>query len=199
MTFPYNLNIPAAGNTPANDQPLIQQNFASIGGWVKVDHVAFETNPGAGTHEQITFNANQSAPGFGSGVSDLFVNLSGSPALSQLFFQNSAGTVSLTGSIISNSGSISPNGSYTVFQTPWGLKLFTGNYNRAGGTSNYSLSGTTFGSTVYTSLVSPTGQTDTSSTASGAFGMRANAGANTLTTYFAGSTTIFLNFLVITS
>jgi hypothetical protein len=39
MSFPINTNIPAAGNDPADDQPLMQQNYANINSFLAVDHV----------------------------------------------------------------------------------------------------------------------------------------------------------------
>jgi len=56
MTFPIDVNIPAANNDPADDQPLMQQNYANINSYLQVDH----TNPaavGAGQHKQVTFNS----------------------------------------------------------------------------------------------------------------------------------------------
>lgn len=113
MTFSFNQNIPAANNDPADDQPLMLQNNLSTFDIIEVDHVGFNTVNG-GYHSQVTFSANQSAPGFGTGVSDLFVNaVSG---ISELFFQNSAGTQQLTGQPIIN-------GSLTGIHLASGLKI----------------------------------------------------------------------------
>lgn len=112
MTFAFTSTIPAANNDPADDQPLMLQNNASTAALIAIDHVGFNVANG-GMHKQVTFTANQSAPGFSTGVSDLFVNLVSS--VSQLFFQNSAGTVQLTGLTVTQSGS-----NYGI-TTPWGL------------------------------------------------------------------------------
>lgn len=63
MTFPINVNIPAANNDPADDQQPMQVNFSNINSYLQVDH----TNPaaiGAGAHKQVTFFSNNepSAP-----------------------------------------------------------------------------------------------------------------------------------------
>jgi hypothetical protein len=63
MVFPYiiNTNIPDAPNDPADDQPIMKQNYANIAGFLAVDHVAAGTNPGAGFHAKVTIN-NVAAP-----------------------------------------------------------------------------------------------------------------------------------------
>lgn len=37
--YPIDTNIPSTPNDPADDQPVMQQNFANIAGYVAVDHV----------------------------------------------------------------------------------------------------------------------------------------------------------------
>jgi hypothetical protein len=53
----YTSTIPASPNDPADDQPLMLANFSAIATWVDVDHVGFNVS-GYGTHEQVTFAAN---------------------------------------------------------------------------------------------------------------------------------------------
>lgn len=60
MTFPINVNIPNAPNDPADDQPIMKQNFANISGYLAVDHVAAGTI-NAGIHKQVHL-INQAAP-----------------------------------------------------------------------------------------------------------------------------------------
>src|SRR5271163_109065 len=48
--FAYNLNIPAAGNNPSNDQGLMQTNTNSL---INVDHYSF-MQAGGGLHRQVT-------------------------------------------------------------------------------------------------------------------------------------------------
>lgn len=57
MTFPININIPAAKNTPAQDQPEMQKNYANIAGFLAVDHTA-AGSINAGTHTHVTFPTN---------------------------------------------------------------------------------------------------------------------------------------------
>jgi len=98
MTFPIDVNIPAANNDPADDQPLMQQNFSNINGYLQVDH----TNPsatGAGQHKQVTFNSNN-VPSLPTSFPTLFTNnqdgggnnLPGS--VSELFFYSGTSTQS---------------------------------------------------------------------------------------------------------
>lgn len=60
MSSPYSINtaIPAAKNTPAQDQPEMQKNFANIAGFLAVDHTAPGTANIAGTHTHVTFPNN---------------------------------------------------------------------------------------------------------------------------------------------
>ena len=87
MTFPIDVNIPAANNDPADDQPLIQQNFANINGYLQVDH----TNPaaiGAGQHEQVTFN-DKNIPGVQTDpTSTLYTDSGSASSISQLLYKN---------------------------------------------------------------------------------------------------------------
>lgn len=115
MTFPINTTIPAAGNNPSNDQQPMQTNFANINSYLGIDHTTPGTNPGDGQHKQVTFHLNQAAPSFANGVSGLYANLVSSA--SQLFFQNSNGSVQLTGLTVSSSGN-----DFGI-STPWGVKM----------------------------------------------------------------------------
>ena len=89
MTFPINTGIPSANNDPADDQPLIQQNFSNINGYLNVDHVL----PGAsgnGYHKQSTYTALGTKPyaiPFGNNGAAYTKLVSG---VAQLFFENSA-------------------------------------------------------------------------------------------------------------
>ena len=87
MTFPISTFVPAANNDPADDQPLIQQNFANINGYLQVDH----TNPaaiGAGQHEQVTFN-NKNIPGVQTDpTSTLYTDSGSASSISQLLYKN---------------------------------------------------------------------------------------------------------------
>lgn len=147
-TFAFSTSIPAANNSPADDQPYMLSNNSSTSGIIAIDHVGFNTSNG-GYHKQITFSANQSAPGYGTGVSDLFVNLSSS--ISQLFFQNSAGTVQLTGLPITSTST--GGGTCWGITTPWGLKLNFGQSVISVNSSQTITYAVAFSSTVYSTLV----------------------------------------------
>lgn len=54
MSFTFNSSIPAAGNFPGNDQPLMLLNNISTAGLIAIDHIGFNTaNGGAHTHVQL--------------------------------------------------------------------------------------------------------------------------------------------------
>lgn len=92
MTFPIDVNIPSTNNDPADDQPLIMQNFANINGYLQVDH----TNPaalGAGQHEQVTFN-NKNIPGIQTDpTSTLYTDSGSASSVSQLLYKNQNATL----------------------------------------------------------------------------------------------------------
>jgi hypothetical protein len=95
MSIPYNLNIPASGNNPSNDQPDMQTNTNSINTLVAIDHYTFSDNP-AGTHKQITFpNNNVITSGSLAGLSSAVFSNAGTAdnSTSQLFYVNSKITV----------------------------------------------------------------------------------------------------------
>lgn len=73
MTFTYFPAVPAGANDPADDQPQMLTNTASISSIIDIDHVGFNT-PNGGYHEQIHFNANIAAPGLGTGVQTIYPN-----------------------------------------------------------------------------------------------------------------------------
>lgn len=52
MTFAYNSAIPASGNSPSADQPIMQANALSISNIIAVDHVGFNAANG-GNHTLI--------------------------------------------------------------------------------------------------------------------------------------------------
>lgn len=111
MTFSYFPNVPNGPDDPADDQPLMQTNTASISSLISVDHVGFNVAKG-GLHNQVTFSKNQSAPGFGTGVSDLFANVA--TGNSWPFWQNAIGTFQMVNPIMGSNA----NGSITI---PGGL------------------------------------------------------------------------------
>jgi len=62
MTFPFNPNIPSAPNDPADDQPIMQTNNASINSIIAVDHVGFNAASNGGFHNKSTYVSQGSNP-----------------------------------------------------------------------------------------------------------------------------------------
>jgi len=61
MTFAYFPNVPNAPDDPADDQPQMQINTASISSLISVDHIGFNTANG-GYHNVIHFTSQGSDP-----------------------------------------------------------------------------------------------------------------------------------------
>lgn len=124
MAFPIDTNIPAAANNPSVDQPGMQTNYANISGFLGVDHTAPGSSPGAGQHNQVTFNLNQSAPSITNGVAGEYVNLFAGMFgnLSTLFFQNGTQNLNLTNiGLTFNFTFVNAVGTNYGFVSPWGL------------------------------------------------------------------------------
>ena len=66
MAFPYNNAIPQGTDIPAQSQPLMLQNFASIDLELQVDHISFAGGP-AGAHNKVSF-VNGAATAWPAGV-----------------------------------------------------------------------------------------------------------------------------------
>ena len=128
----YAPTIPAASDLISVSQAQIQNNFEQLntqfGGAVPAsggDHDGFYngTGNGSGMHNQVTFTADQTAPSLTRngvlGVSGLYTNTVS--ALSQLFFQNTSGSIQLTGA-----ATIATPGSVTL---PGGIILKWGSFN----------------------------------------------------------------------
>lgn len=124
----YNAAIPQSTDLISNSQPQILANFSQLNTQYLADHDGFNTGSGngSGMHDQVTFLANQAAPSLTrngvAGVSGLYANTDGSN--SQLFFQNAAGSLQVTGK------SQSAQTGYTMlpggFLLQWGI---SGNIN----------------------------------------------------------------------
>lgn len=163
MTINYNLGIPASGNNPSSDQPLMQTNTNSIDTLLQVDHFSFKFAP-SGTHKQVTLT-NQSAPGIGSGSGVLYCNTVS--AASQPFWQNAAGSKQIstftgTPSVGANGTSFLPGGA--IIQ--WGSSASTGNVSFPSSFPNNvfsvvltsNVSGATSGAlTIYTNSITTSG------------------------------------------
>lgn len=125
----YTNNVPQATQTIAATQPTIQSNFTYLPLFGNVDHdfasdSATTTN---GFHTKVTFKANGSAPGFGSGVSVAYADTVA--GVSSLCFENGTGSFAITG----KNPSSASNG-YTCL--PGSLLLQWGFHALSGGTSD---------------------------------------------------------------
>jgi hypothetical protein len=190
----YDPNVPATGHTGAQDYVPMQQNFAQIGTSFAVNHVPLNTSLSNGYHTLINFAAEQSSdPNLTAPLASLYTKAaSGSP---ELFFQNgsmASNVIQVTGSILIESGNDGQTGTYNVFQTPWGIKIFTGQTKSFSGSLNCTFSGAqTFGSIIYTSQATPFGG------GAIACSFTPSAGANTFNVMTAA--TIPLRWLAITN
>lgn len=95
MSITYNLNIPASGNNPSNDQPNMETNTNAINQWTGVDHVEFNVSGDAvsGTHLQVTFNSNNTPSGISPNQAVLFTKAGlANSGSSDAYLLNAAGT-----------------------------------------------------------------------------------------------------------
>ncbi len=132
MTISLNTNIPATGNKPSSDQPIMQQNTANIATFCAVDHVGFGSTspPHSGYHNIIHLNPQAVDPGNTATFGQVYAKtISGDQ---QLFYESGSGTVSqLTG----NASSLADSG-YTTL--PNGLILQWGQKANPGTTGSVS-------------------------------------------------------------
>lgn len=105
MVFTYTANTPVGSHQPAQDRPLMTDNFQYLNVFGPRDH-QWPTDTGTaniGTHKQVTFSNLASTPGFANANSVLFAkSVSGQ---SQLFFDNNGTPTQLTSSSVLNSPS----------------------------------------------------------------------------------------------
>tara|TARA_R110000868_G_scaffold121883_3_gene323341 strand:- start:11592 stop:12161 length:570 start_codon:yes stop_codon:yes gene_type:complete len=90
--FTYNANIPASGNNPSMDQPIMQENAQSISSLIAIDHVGFSTNNG-GYHHKVTLNdvTDPSTVAITNPESLIYSANGTADTNSQLFFKNQSG------------------------------------------------------------------------------------------------------------
>lgn len=126
----YDPTKPAANDKPANDQPIMQQNFASLKTLIDVDHVDFDSKY-YGEHNQVTFGSDNvpslptpnDASGNAQGI--LFTNTtSGSSKVNQLFYYAGTASQSANQYVISGTGSVMLFGGIII---KWGVVTVTTN------------------------------------------------------------------------
>jgi hypothetical protein len=130
MSFPININIPNAPNDPADDQPIMKQNYANIAGFLAIDHVA-AGSVGNGFHQQITYfkenipggpPTDPTSIGFTANSTLLSQTIGPSTTIAQGFYQNQNGifpqsAVRAFGTFISTNsfpGTFLPTNSFNV-------------------------------------------------------------------------------------
>ncbi len=162
MTFPIDTTIPASNNNPSSDQPKIQTNFANINSYLQVDHV----NPsatGAGYHEQVTFNSNNTPVGLPSNsVGVLYTDPGTATSSADTFYKNGSGTFRLN--LLRACGSFNTSGSPT-FASSYNCDSISG--SNGGPTIITLTSGVTSGNNVIVIVSCSDGSTHSYSFSSG--------------------------------
>lgn len=104
MSYPINTGIPAANNDPADDQPLMQQNYSNIASYLAVDHIPAGAT-GNGFHKQVTYYTENtpSSPtdptsiSFTAQASTLSQTKGSASSIAQNFFRNQNGIFPING------------------------------------------------------------------------------------------------------
>jgi len=122
--YPFNTLIPAAGNNPSNDQPLMQTNNASTNSIIGTDHLTFGTASGNQTDgmHTIIHLPTQSVPSAIAGIGQLFTqNVTvNSTTDTQLFFLTGGNNLQ---QLSGNFAPAFPNTGYAIFSNmifQWG-------------------------------------------------------------------------------
>lgn len=145
MGIPYSPTIPAAGNNPSDDQPLMQQNYQNLQTLINVDHIDF-ADASYGKHNKTSYIAQTVAPTVASGEITFFSQTSG--GVTNVYYKHdtdatvyqltnggnvnaaSAGYSYLPGGVLMQWRSLSATGAFTwpvTFPTAcWGV---TATYN----------------------------------------------------------------------
>ena len=146
MGFTYTPNTPVASHFPADDQPVMNQNFQYLNSFATRDHQfsLLSTTPNDGTHKQVTLTNLGGTPGFAGASSVVYGKLANGQ--SQIFFNNALQDVQLTTAI----ANVPTLGTTGVTFLPGGLLL------QWGVSANNSGTFTPNFSTVYTATAVPT-------------------------------------------
>lgn len=95
MSYPINTGIPAENNDPADDQPLMQENFSNISSYLAIDHILAGAT-GNGFHKQVTYYTENTpamptdptSVAFTAQGSSLSVAIGSATTVAQNFFRN---------------------------------------------------------------------------------------------------------------
>lgn len=157
----YSPNIPQPTDIPSDSQADLLNNFQSLNTLFSINHMPLtDVSPQAGYHTRVYLNNVLGAdPGLASPVTSIYSKSTAGG--NELFFQNNtlaSNVKQLTGSIIIETGTDGQGGAYQVFQTPWGIKFFTGQTSAFNGSRNFTFSGAqVFGASIYASIATPYG------------------------------------------
>lgn len=90
--FQFTSSIPAANDYPGDDQPLMQQNFASTANLVAIDHVGFNTASTGGYHNKSTYVSQGSDPSAVAGTDIVYSKLSAN-STQEVFVRKPTGAI----------------------------------------------------------------------------------------------------------
>lgn len=161
----YYRDQPDANDDLEVSQPYLEGNTNAADDAFSVDHAAFsDTSGNRGLHKKVTLYAYQSDPSLAYPTGEIYTKSNGSAPnrIPNLYYAykpetNSQIIVPLAGNNIIETGTTSPiGGTYNLFQTPWGVKIFCGLTNSFAGTRTLTISGTnSFGNIIYSSNCTP--------------------------------------------
>lgn len=96
MSLMINTTIPAAGNSPSNDQPLIMGNFVNINAFLGIDLVG-PGKPGNGFHQQVTLYQENAPSGPPTDPTSIIYSAAGvASTIAELQYQNQNVTLPLS-------------------------------------------------------------------------------------------------------
>jgi len=122
--WPYTRNIPAGGNNPAADRPLMTENYNSNDSLIAEDHYGFNVANG-GFHKQIRMPTLANMPVPGIRVSNSITEYAKVSGQSQLFITNGTSVNEYQLTLMDNTNYPSFGQFAAVSYTP---DSFTGNY-----------------------------------------------------------------------
>lgn len=158
MTF--DPSIPKAVDLLSTSQGQLLTNNIALDASFENDHTKFsDTTTSNGQHKQVTLYKSRipPAPALTAPASMLYSQTDGvSPnSITDLYFSciknNVQQNLQMTGNMLIESGSDGKGGTYSVFRTPWGVKVFMGKTNQQKNSNVFTLSGAqAFGTTIFT-------------------------------------------------
>jgi hypothetical protein len=164
MTF--DPNIPQPGDLQSDSQGDLLNNNIALDASFENDHTKFsDTTANNGLHKRVSLYqvaVDPPSPPFAFPASVLYSKNGGTTPnqTTNLYYATKPETGSpsylqLTGNMLIESGSDGRGGTYSLFRTPWGVKIFMGKTNQQKDSHVFTLSGTqAFGTTIFTAQAS---------------------------------------------